>query len=349
MKIRFVINGEIKVRTVADPAEIEELVLSLLYADDMAIVCENSEDLEAIVTRLDEVLCQWGLEVSPEKTEVLSIDRFGRAEMPDIAIRGQKIKNVEKFKYLGTLFTRQPQASTPRRKKTEERKEAKPQESLEKSSVSTQKKKRKTPKRTSFLTANLENRISKANSSFYSYAAPLYRRQDIHMKYKLKIFKMTAIPTLLYGSEVWAPTKDEIRRLESWQHRCIRYMKNIRYSTHGNVSNTELRKKAGLRTIHDLLRERRLRWVGHAVRMNKERMPHKMLTGQLGRTRPLGRPRMSWKKLINEDLESIGCPSDYSKKAHKRNSWRDKIKGPYRHHPARPLRRSTRIAERGKK
>ena len=56
--------------------------------------------------------------------------------------------------------------------------------------------------------------------------------------------------------------------------------------------------------------------------------------GQLGRTRPLGRPRMSWKKLVNEDLEAIGCPSDYSKKARKRNSGRDKIKGPYRHYPA---------------
>ena len=40
----------------ADAAYIEELIVSLLYADDMAIVCKNSKDLETIVTRLDEVL-----------------------------------------------------------------------------------------------------------------------------------------------------------------------------------------------------------------------------------------------------------------------------------------------------
>ena len=39
---------------------------------------------------------------------------------------------------------------------------------------------------------------------FYSYAAPLYLRKDIHMKHdrELKIFKMMAIPTLRYASEV---------------------------------------------------------------------------------------------------------------------------------------------------
>ena len=124
---------------------------------------------------------------------------------------------------------------------------------------------------------------------------------------------------------------------------------NIRYSTHGNVSNTELRKKTRLRTIHDLLRERRLRWFGHAARLDEERLPRKMLTGQLGRTRPRGRARVSWKQLVHEDLELIGSSADYPKKVQYRNSWRDKIKGPYRHYPARPLRRSTRIAERGKK
>ena len=176
------------------------------------------------MTKLDHVLKQWGLEVSPEQTDVLSIDRYDRAGLPDITLRGHELKNVDEFKYLGTLFTKQPLARTPRRKPEKKtakskQKEAVPQQTTEKSPAPKQKTKAKTPKRTSCLT---ENRITKANSSFYSYAAPLYRRKDIPMKHKLKIFKMTTIPTLLYGSEVWAPAKDEIQRLESWQHRCIR-------------------------------------------------------------------------------------------------------------------------------
>ena len=99
------------------------------------------------------------------------------------------------------------------------------------------------------------------------------------MKHKLKIFKMTAIPTP--SCMRLNPANDVVQHLESWQHRCIKCMMNIRYSTHENVSNTELRKKTRFRTRHDLLRE-------HNARAREERLPRRMLTGQLGKTRPRG-------------------------------------------------------------
>ena len=209
------------VRTIADPKEIEQLIVSLLHADDMAILCDDSKDLENIVTRLDEVLMRWGLEISPEKTEVLTIDRYGRAGKPNIILRGKKVKNVDKFKYLGSIFTTEPRARTPRKKAVRKIWQKKAPLATNRGCKEDEKQ-GKYPKKTSFLTANIENRLSKADGAFYQYAAPLYRRSDVHMKYKLKIFKMTAIPTLLYGSEVWAPSKDEVQRLESWQHKCIR-------------------------------------------------------------------------------------------------------------------------------
>ena len=162
------------------------------------------------------------------------------------------------------------------------------------------------------------------------------------MCHKLKIFRMTALPTLLYGSEIWALTRDEILRLESWQHRCIRYMMGIRYSKHGNVPGSELRQKCRLPTIERLLRERRLRWFGHAARMGEDRLPRKMLTARLGTRRPRGRPRKSWRETISEDLKMIGSYEEYPAKVQHRDSWRVKSRGPYRLPPTRPLRRSTR-------
>ena len=124
--------------------------------------------------------------------------------------------------------------------------------------------------------------------------------------YKAKVFEMTAIPTLLYGSETWARLKAETQRFESRQNRCMRYILGIRYSKRGNVYySSDLRRKCTLQKIGDLLRIRRLRWFGHAARMGNERLPTKMLTTQRGRECSVGRPRTSWRRVIRVDLDSI--------------------------------------------
>ena len=165
----------------------------------------------------------------------------------------------------------------------------------------------------------------------------------------MKVFKTTALPTLLYGSEVWAPSKDEIQRLEVWQNSCMRYMLGIRFSKHGNVSSSELRRRCRLQKVEDLLRARRLRWFGHAARMDEERLPRKMLTGQLGRKRPVGRARTSWRKVVSEDLKAIDC-EDYPNAVADRKTWRNKIKGPYNAKvDVAPSRRSLRLALKSRK
>ena len=155
---------------------------------------------------------------------------------------------------------------------------------------------------------------------------------------------MTALPTLLYGSEIWTLRDDEISRLESWQHRCLRYMMGIKYHIHGNVPGSELRNKCKVAKISTQLRTNRLRWFGHAARMPPERIPRKMLTAHLGRTRPKGRPRANWRQVITEDLKSINCVKTYPEEVKERSKWRKLIhQQPQSQDPERPLRRSTRI------
>ena len=92
------------------------------------------------------------------------------------------------------------------------------------------------------------------------------------------------------------------------------------------------------------MRIRRLRWFGHAARMSEERIPKKMLTGQLGRSRQAGRARLSWRKVIRADLDAIEC-DDYPAMVSDRSSWRKKIKGPYTAQAeVAPTRRSLRLA-----
>ena len=127
VKIKSTLDGEIRVRTRAEAEEIDESILSLLYADDMAIISEEDPRcLEKIVVKLDEVMSQWGLEVSPEKTEI-SVNQNLRTNPPNITLRGQKLENVEKFEYLGTYFTARPMAKTvTNQKETKQKSRKKP-------------------------------------------------------------------------------------------------------------------------------------------------------------------------------------------------------------------------------
>ena len=82
---------------------------------------------------------------------------------------------------------------------------------------------------------------------------------------------------------------------------------------------------------------------------NRKRSAQKLLTGQLGRKRPVGRARLSWRKVINEDLEAIGC-EDYPSAVADRKAWRKKIIGPYNAQAeVVPTRRSLRLALKSQK
>ena len=55
-----------------------------------------------------------------------------------------------------------------------------------------------------------------------------------------------------------------------------------------------------------MIKSRRLRWVGHVVRMEEGRSAFKILTDKPTGKRPLGRPRRRWEDNIRIDLEEIG-------------------------------------------
>ena len=96
----------------------------------------------------------------------------------------------------------------------------------------------------------------------------------IQLKTKLKIYKSTVLPTLLYVSETWAIRKIEERRLESFHHRCLRKILKIRWQD--KVTNNKVRSRAEVQTVTSMMDKRRVKWFEH-VRMNDERLPKESL------------------------------------------------------------------------
>jgi hypothetical protein len=54
-----------------------------------------------------------------------------------------------------------------------------------------------------------------------------------------------------------------------------------------------------------MLKSRKMRWVGHAARMEKKRNGYRILVGKPEGKRPLGRPRHRWVDGITMDLREI--------------------------------------------
>ena len=73
--------------------------------------------------------------------------------------------------------------------------------------------------------------------------------------------------------------------------------------------------------MSDILRKRRLQWLGHMARMPEGRLPVQLLFGWLLATRPAHGPCLRWKDRIRSDLQRLQV-SDWSQTAQERQEWR---------------------------
>jgi hypothetical protein len=67
---------------------------------------------------------------------------------------------------------------------------------------------------------------------------------------------------------------------------------------------------------------RRLGWAGHIIRMEEERIPKKVLNGNIHTTRPVGRPRTRWADVVQRDAVRLLGIRGWSRRAENRNEWR---------------------------
>jgi 3-oxoacyl-ACP reductase-like protein len=59
--------------------------------------------------------------------------------------------------------------------------------------------------------------------------------------------------------------------------------------------------------IVQVIKSRRMRWVGHVAQMGESRSVYRVLVGKPEVKRPLGRPRHRWEDNIKMDLQKVGC------------------------------------------
>jgi hypothetical protein len=126
---------------------------------------------------------------------------------------------------------------------------------------------------------------------------------------KLKIYKTTILPVVLYGCETWSLRLGEENRLRVFENRVLR---RIVVPKRGEVTG-EWRKlhREELHNLYsspDIIRQvksRRTRWAGDVARMGEEMEVYKVLVAKPEGKRPLGRPMRRWEAGMRMDLREI--------------------------------------------
>ena len=76
---------------------------NLRFADDINGLAREEEELTNLVERLDKASTVHGMEISAEKTKLITNNTSGINT--EIKVNGQKFETVTSFKYLGSVIT----------------------------------------------------------------------------------------------------------------------------------------------------------------------------------------------------------------------------------------------------
>ena len=116
------------------------------------------------------------------------------------------------------------------------------------------------------------------------------------------------------------------KRLNHFHTSCIRKLLKIKWQD--RIPDTEVLKRAGMQSIHTLLKLAQLRWEGHVTRMPDERLPKKILYGELqvGK-RSHGGQKKRYKDTLKASLKDFNIPTEsWEQTAQDRTNWRGLIK-----------------------
>ena len=169
-------------------------------------------------------------------------------------------------------------------------------------------------------------RIAKARAAFGRLRGSIWDRSGIRLDTKLKVYRSVVLPTLLYACETWTVYQRHAKRLNHFHTSCLRKLLKIKWQD--RIPDIEVLKRAGMQSVHTLLKLAQLRWTGHVTRMPDECLPKKILYGELqvGKRSHGGRKKL-YKDTLKASLKDFNIPTEsWEQIAQDRKKWRGLIK-----------------------
>src|SRR5215469_10362862 len=140
------------------------------------------------------------------------------------------------------------------------------------------------------------------------------------------IYESMVITKVMYGYEGWVLNADDRHRLEVFEMKGLRNMCGV--TRRDRIRNVRIREWCGWeRKIISRYEEGLLRWYGHIVRMDEERLVRRVYEGVVDGNRGRGRPKRKWMDGVREALVMRGVLGDGREIAVDRIGWRGVVYG----------------------
>jgi len=130
-------------------------------------------------------------------------------------------------------------------------------------------------------------------STAFARLGNIWASKILSTEVKIRLYESLVLSILLYCAETWFMKKANEKKLEAAHHRWLRKILHILWKD--MVSNEKVRELTGQQLLGDIIRERRLRWCGHAWRMRTD-IPARAAISWFptGHKRKRERPRIDW-------------------------------------------------------
>ncbi|BHF65817.1 hypothetical protein SprV_0200883000 [Sparganum proliferum] len=104
-------------------------------------------------------------------------------------------------------------------------------------------------------------------------------RHGLQFNRRLRMYRAVNLPTLPYGVETWTVYNKQARRLNHFHPSCLRQI--LKLSWQDRILDTDILEWTGVLSICVMLRQLQLRWSGHLVRVDDERLLKRLFYGDV--------------------------------------------------------------------
>ena len=172
------------------------------------------------------------------------------------------------------------------------------------------------------LDKEIARRISKASSSFGRLWTRVWGVRGIKQATKIAVYKAIVLPSLLYGCETWTCHRRHLKQLEQFHLRCLRKILSIQWED--RVTNQDVLKRSRLSGIEALVMTAQLRWSGHVMRLEDDRLPKQIFCSELALgKRQSGGQKKRYKDALKCNLKACNIPpASWTEMTSQRTSWR---------------------------
>lgn len=167
----------------------------------------------------------------------------------------------------------------------------------------------------------IKERIGAAGRFFHAIRNSFIGKKEVSMRAKVTVYKTVFLPIISYSSESWTLSKKLESKIQAME---MRYLRKILGKTRRDrIRNITVRKDIGVEPSIDIIKRNQLRWYGHLMRMEDNRVAKLVYEARTEGKRRRGRPRRTWEEEIRESLQEKGIEWRKGKElARNRDEWK---------------------------